>query len=614
MAGVLSPGLFLVHLVRLHPNAFDPPVTSTCGMVYWSGFGMIEFRNVSFIYPGASRPALQEASLKIAAGELVLVAGASGSGKSTLLRCINGLVPHFSGGQMQGEIHVAGMDPVKTGPQGMSRQVGFVFQDPEAQFVVDRVEDEVAFALENLAVPRPEMHGRVEQALSRLGLVGLRARRLDTLSGGERQRVAIAAALALQPQVLVLDEPTSQLDPHSAEEVLQALFRLKQELGLTIVLAEHRLERILPFASRLLYLEANRPGVLSGSPAQVMAQIDLNPPLVRLGKALGWDPLPMTVEAGRQLLQSPAGQGHRVAPAGEGLGGPGGLPETSAWVRSSHSGQRLPPYLSVQEVWVSYGSTPALCGASLETWSGEIAVLMGPNGAGKTTLLRSLVGLAPLQKGSVRIAGRDIARRSTADICRQVGYLPQDPNALLFADTVLEELLITLRNHGMLASGSGQGFSRRQPKASPAVPTSPEALLERLGLEGKAEAYPRDLSVGERQRVALGAVTVAHPGALLLDEPTRGLDYATKQALIDLLRAWRGDGMAVLCVTHDVEFAAAAADRVILLEQGVVTAAGSAREILSRSPVFAPQIARLFPGSGCLSVEDVLEAGRPNER
>ena len=216
--------------------------------------------------------------------------GPSGSGKSTLLRCVNGLVPHFSGGDLRGRIAVQGLDPVAATPRVLSRHVGFVFQDPESQFVTDRVEDEIAFALENAAMPPQEMRLRVEETLDLLGLEPLRDRPLTTLSGGERQRVAIAAALALRPSILVLDEPTSQLDPKSAEDVLNALVRLNHELGITVLLAEHRLERVLPHVDRVIYLPDDGGPVLCGDPRQVLGQVDLGSPLVNLGKALPGNP------------------------------------------------------------------------------------------------------------------------------------------------------------------------------------------------------------------------------------------------------------------------------------------------------------------------------------
>ena len=538
---------------------------------------MITISDLTFTYPGAERPALRGLSLEIPDKEFCLVTGPSGSGKSTFLRCLNGLVPHFSGGSLIGSIRVNEMDPVILTPRQMSHVVGFVFQDPEAQFVVDRVEDEIAFSLENEALPKEEMESRVEQTLKLLELTHLRLRRLETLSGGEIQRVAIAAALALKPAILVLDEPTSQLDPHSAEEVLEALVQLNRQLGLTIILAEHRLERVLSYAGKVIYLSGQDHGVLVGNPREVLSRVDLVPPLVSLGKALGWEPLPMTIDEARRYAQvdiSTLRRKNRKKIAAQ-------KPQKTA----------SPAFVQVENVEVNYGNFQALQGVSLSLYPGELTVMMGPNGAGKSTLLRALVGLAPLQAGSIQVDGRNIAGRSVADICQQVGYLPQDPNALLFSDTVQDELLVTLRNHHLEHSE---------------LALKPIQLLDQLGLSDKAASYPRDLSTGERQRVALGAILVTRPGALLLDEPTRGLDYATKQVLLHLLRSWRKEGMAILLVTHDVELAAQAADRVILMENGQVSAMGSPHEILAKSNTFAPQVARIFPGCEWLTVEDVV--------
>jgi len=545
---------------------------------------MIHFEHVTYTYPDAARPALHDVSLSIPAGAFALVVGTSGAGKSTLLRCLNGLVPHFSGGTLTGRVTVDGLDPVVRAPRGMSRAVGFVFQDPEAQFVMDRVEDEIAFALENAAIPPAEMHARVEEALAQLDLTPLRQRKLETLSGGEKQRVAIASALALRPRILALDEPTSQLDPQSAAELLDALVRLNATLGLTVVLAEHRLERILPFVDQVIYLPDDGAPVIAGSPRDVLPHVPLLPPLQALAQALGWSPLPLTLEEGRRFAV------HCLDDMSTDSTDFNGLRKKNS-VLSVQSVEKNTPLLEVRDLEVAYGSTTALHGVAVALYPGEIVALLGRNGAGKTTLLKSLVGLLRPRRGDVLVEGRSIAKTDVADVCRRVGYLPQDPNALLFADTVLDELHITLRNHDIPVVNA---------------PIVPEMLLERLGLADKIQKYPRDLSVGERQRVALGAIMVTQPGALLLDEPTRGLDYRAKMQLLDLLRAWRAEGLAILLVTHDVELVAEAADRVVVMDQGEIVAQGNPTEVLRSSPTFTPQIAKLFPESDWLTVGEAL--------
>ncbi len=533
----------------------------------------IRFDRVTFAYPGAPDPVLRDVSLEIPPGTFTLVSGASGVGKSTLLRCINGLVPHASGGRFGGRVWVGGIDTRTVGPGGLARWVGFVFQDPEAQFVTERVEEEVAFALENAGVPPDRMRARVEGVMDRLGLAPLRDRPLHTLSGGEMQRVAIAAALVLEPSVLVLDEPTSQLDPAGAQEVLDLLARLREDLGITVVLAEHRLERVLPYADLMVYLPGPGRPLLVGPPREVLRDVPLVPPVVALGQALGWEPLPVTVEEARPFAE-------RLTPV------------PSPEPRTPNIELRTPnpePLLAVEGLRFSYDGAEVLRGVDLGVGAGERVVLMGPNGAGKTTLLRCIVGLLRPQRGSIRLAGEEITGGDPATICQQVGYLPQDPGALLFAESVREELRLTLANHGL--------------QGRPPIP--PEVLLERLGLATIADAYPRDLSVGERARVAIGAVTVTRPRVLLLDEPTRGLDYGAKEDLLRLLDQWRADGAGVLIVTHDVELAAQAADRVVVLEGGRVVRDGPPRQVLTEGGP-SPQVARLFPSTGWLTPEDVL--------
>jgi energy-coupling factor transport system ATP-binding protein len=538
---------------------------------------MIQFEQVSYTYPGANKPVLNNVSLEIVEGALALLIGTSGVGKSTLLRCVNGLIPHFSGGELSGRLQVDGLDPVAASPQVMSRHVGFVFQNPEAQFVMDQVEDEIAFALENAALPPQEMRIRVEEVLDLLDLAPLRQRRLDTLSGGERQRVAIASALALRPNILVLDEPTSQLDPKSAEDVLQALARLNTDLGLTVFLTEHRLERVLPFTDHLLYLPDDGGEVLAGPPQSVLSELELGPPLVKLAKAWGWLPLPLTVKEGQRFSRRET----RAAAVTI-------LQETNPTSDEA-------AYLQADGLEVQLGGRPVLRGLDFQIRPGEIVAVMGRNGSGKTTLLKALVGLTRPQRGKIQLKGQETAGRDVAEISQDVGYLPQDPGSLLFAETVYDELLITLDNHGLSVE---------------TAPIAPDALLASLGLADKAAAYPRDLSVGEQQRAALAAIMVTKPGAVLLDEPTRGLDYQAKAQLIALLQQSQQTGMAVVLVTHDVELAAQVADRVVMLSQGEVIAAGSPGEVLGSSPLFAPQIAKLFPKTGWLTLQDALAAGR----
>lgn len=525
----------------------------------------VSLRSLTYYYPEAAIPALRNVNLDFQAGDFTLVMGPSGSGKSTLLRCLNGLVPHFHGGSFAGAISVFGRDPVALGPRGMSDLVGFVFQDPETQFIVDDVQSELAFSMEARAYPRPLMAERIREVSALLGIEHLLERRVSTLSGGQRQRVAVAAALALQPRILVLDEPTSQLDPLAADELLLALVELNRRRGLTIFLSEHRLERVAQYVHRVVYVP--RPGdtIIAGAPRAVLPEVPLAPPVVRLGRAYGWQPLPLTVEEALPLAR------RLVLPPGNGRNG-----------RSPGMAR-----LVAQGVSFSYGSQPALHSVDLELRQGEILAVQGHNGSGKTTLLKTMVGLLRPQQGRSLLDGQDVARLPLPEVIRSVGYVPQSPGSLLFQETVRQELEFTRRSHGL-------------------PPQDPMPLLERLGLAQYADTYPRDLSQGERQRVALAAILVAEPQVLILDEPTLGLDYLQKKRLIQLLGELRDEGRAIMMATHDIELVAGCADRTVVLEDGRVLDQGRPGEVMLRHRGYASQVSRLFGDATHLTVEDVV--------
>jgi energy-coupling factor transport system ATP-binding protein len=529
------------------------------------------FSELTYRYPERETPALQDLNWSIAPGEFVTVTGPSGSGKSTLLRCLNGLTPHFSGGTFDGVVIVAGHDTRHYSPRVLARLTGFVFQDPEAQFVAGRVDDELTFGMEQLGVPAVTMRKRVEEVLDLLGIAALRHREIATLSGGERQRVAVGAALALQPSILALDEPTSQLDPWGAEEVLAALNRLNEDLGLTVVLAEHRLERVVAHTDRLTILTPEGTVGLDGPPRETLCQADAGslPALLALGRQLDWDPLPLSIKEGRVARRRDAALGRVPAPAASDPAPPGGA-----------------PVVALQRASAGWDRHPVLRDIDLEVRPGELLALMGRNGSGKTTLLRLVAGLHRPSSGKVLVAGQDTTRVHPADIAQTVGYLPQNPSALFFAETLRAELAFTLKHHRR----SGLDL---------------EATLAMLGLGHAIDRHPRDLSGGERERAALAAVLVGGPRVLLLDEPTRGMDAARKRALVLTLHQLRADGVAILLATHDVELVAEVATRVILLGDGRIVADGGPRAVLSGSLTFTTAVNKLY-GDGFLTPGDVL--------
>ena len=529
---------------------------------------MIKLTDLSFQYPGSDAPILNAVNFQIPPGSLTLVAGASGSGKSTLLRCLNGLVPHFTGGRISGSVSVMGLDPIAGGPETMAGQVGFVFQEPEAQFVFDIVEDEIAFSLENTGLTRDEMESRISAVCTFLQLENLRNRSIHQISGGEKQRVAVASALVNRPQVLILDEPTSQLDPRSADELLRYVVSLKKDLGLTVLIAEHRLERLLPFTDLMIHMEEDGH-CMFGGPVEVLQKMVQVPPIVSIARKLDIRPLPLSVEA---------------FPKDK-------LPEFTNAISTSkeNNSEKSQPGLAVKNLSISLDDTLVIDDVSFDLHPGEILTLLGPNGAGKTTILRALIGLI-LFKGEVFLVGKSVPSGSLSETIRLLSYLPQNPNDLLFAETVIDELRVTLQNHNMEMSRKDLTH-----------------FLNNFGLASHQEDYPRDLSVGERQRTALASITVHDPGFILLDEPTRGLDYQNKADLARLFRTWRAQNKGVLVVTHDVEFAAHLADRVILLEQGKIIFSGDPHKALHDIPGYRTQTARIFPDRDWITPEAIPE-------
>jgi energy-coupling factor transporter ATP-binding protein EcfA2 len=568
---------------------------------------MISVENLRYRYPGAQAYALDGVSLHVAEGEFVVVAGDSGGGKSTLARAIPGLVPHFHGGDFAGTVVVAGRDTRTHQPKALADVVGFVGQHPESQSVTPRVEDEISFAMENLGVDPILMRKRVEETLDGLGLADLRDRSLETLSGGERQRVAIAAVLASQPRVLVLDEPTSQLDPQSAEDVLGVLHRLNLDLGLTIVLVEHRLDRVTQHADRMIVLGGGRVRA-AGTPREVLATGAVATPLSRVGRALGWEPLPLTIREGRAfarcapLRRAPAGT---PAPA-EAAHSPAATPREEALRAAPEAG--APVAISARGLRTARGGAEVLKSVSFSVHAGEIVALVGRNGSGKTTLLRTLIGLLRPYAGSRTVAGFDPAETPLERIASRVAYVPQSADALLFHDTVEDEIAFTLRArphgaHAPNASGAHDGAHGARARGATA-----SEVLEREGLVPFARFNPRDLSAGQRLRVALAAATAGAPGVVMLDEPTRGMDAESKERLAATLDRWRAEGVATLLVTHDVELIARAATRVILLAEGTVVIDGPVHEVLGESALFSSQMNKVFGDRRILTVEDALAA------
>ena len=516
-------------------------------------------RGLGYRYPGADRDSLRRIDLELEPGSFTVIAGESGSGKSTLLRAACGLVPHFHGGEVEGELSVGGLDVRDHGPGDLASVCGTVLQEPETQVVMGGVRAEVALALEHAGESATSVARAVEEVALTLGIAHLLERRVETLSGGELQRVALAAALAGSPSLLVLDEPTSQLDPVAGDELVWLLRRLNEEWGVAVLLAEHRLERCLPAADRVVVMEDGAI-VHDGEPDRFLEWAAaerpvLATPVARLFAGAGLKPLPVTVRDARDRLRT-AGLLPDASvlptpriPRSKQDGAEESRPRRSLRRRSSPAAVRL------KNVWHEIPDGPAILrGIDLTIAPGERVALMGRNGAGKSTLLRHVKGLLEPTRGRVERGG-------------DVALLLQNPGDYLVHERVEREV-------------------------------GPEGIAA-AGLVGRERANPRDLSSGERQRLALEIVIGGiSPAVVCLDEPTRGMDRSHKDALCARLRELAEAGSAVFVATHDTELAAELADRIVLLGQGTVIADGSAADVLAGGRHFATDVARVLGGAG----------------
>jgi energy-coupling factor transport system ATP-binding protein len=550
----------------------------------------LAIESLTYAYPEAASPALRDVSVTLAPGEFTLLAGRSACGKSTLLRAACGLVPHFHGGEIEGRIEVAGIDAIAAGPSELAAVVGYVAQDPETQVVSTTVSAEIELPLEMRGDPPAPRARAVEEVALALAIPHLLDRAVDTLSGGELQRVALAAALVTRPRLVLLDEPTSQLDPVAGDELIWLLRRLNEEWGVTVLLAEHRLERCLAAADRVIAMTSGSIS-FDGNSGNFLAWAQdadsaLATPAAKLFSLAGIEPLPVGVRDARRTLASAAA-----------VDGGGADPLRTSCTFSSptlrrqqpdsppkklrEEGVRPPSTTAVRarDLWVelSQGETPrdVLKGIDLTINGGEQVALMGRNGGGKSTLLRALAGLTDAVRGKI-------------DIPHGISLLTQNPSDYLVRERVGDEL---------------PGEEGR-------------AALEIVGLEHAVDADPRDLSGGERQRLALAIALAgrmdgdALPGLVALDEPTRGMDRARKDDLVGLIGDLAERGAGLLVATHDVEFAAAFAERVVLLGDGVVIADGPAAEILSGGWYFATEVARVLDLPGVITPEQGAAALR----
>lgn len=530
---------------------------------------MIKFSNVSLIYPNSTTTVLENLNLEIQEGELVLVIGPTGSGKSSLLRLINGLVPHHTGGILAGDVSVDGVSTQIIKPGGMAHLIGIVGQNPANTFVADVVEDELAFGMEALNLPHDVIRKRIEETLDLLSLTSLRNRTISTLSGGEQQRVAIGAALVTHPKVLVLDEPTSALDPIAAEEVLSILHRLVHDLSLTVVIAEHKLERVIQFADRIVQISGD--GVAKvGTPEEILMDSPIAPPIVHLARALGLTEIGTSVRDMRRLTTSIREGEYQTPP--------------------TVSQSSTDSIIKISRLSVTYSNTKVLKEIHTQIYEKEIVAVMGRNGAGKSSLLTSIAGINDYATGSVLLHGKSSDSLKSSGRREMVGFIPQEPSDLLYSQSVGDEC-----HQADLDNTIAVGTTL--------------SIVKQLVPGISTHSHPRDLSEGQRLGLALSVVLSANPKILILDEPTRGLDYQAKNELIHILINFaRATGKCVVLATHDVELVAELAQRVIFIADGEIVADGSTLDVLLSSPAFAPQVSKVMSPQPWLKVSDVVAA------
>lgn len=535
---------------------------------------LFKVENLTYYYPGSEKAALRDINLEIEEGDFILVVSGSGSGKSSLARVLAGLIPDFYGGRIGGKVIFKGKDIKKMDRRKLAREVGMVFQDPEKQIVQTCVEAEIAFGLENLGLCPKEMLRRVAEVVSFMDLAPIMESFTANLSGGQKQKLALASVLAMQPHVLILDEPTSQLDPVSAEDILNLAKRLNEEMGFTVILIEQRLERCFHLADRILLME--RGEIVCDGRAREVAREAIKrdmpfvPPVARFFAGLNFPAAPVTVKEGRKLLRSCLKENNFAGKTQSGL-----------CCKNVHAGdlRGQKSVVSLKNVWFTYpGGQEVLKGVSLDLKEGEFVAVLGENGAGKSTLLKHMTGMLKPGRGSVQVLGKDISKDGFKGIRRFTAYLSQNPNDYLFQDTVEDELLFTLKNFGL--------------EDRSAV----DEMLEKFHLARYRKTNPRDLSSGERQRVALASVLVTGPRLIILDEPTRGVDFRLKAELGRFLQKETEKGGTVIVVTHDVEFAAEFAARTVMMFAGRIVSDGEKHEVLGRSVYYSPQIGKMCRG------------------
>ncbi|MGE5327931.1 MAG: ABC transporter ATP-binding protein [Deltaproteobacteria bacterium] len=531
-----------------------------------------KIENLTYFYPDSFLPALENINLRIRRGEMILLVGHSGCGKSTLLKLLAGLVPAFYGGRISGSAFVGDLNMLKN-LKSLAPKVGMLFQDPEKQLVCSTVEREILLPMENMGINKDEAKGKMAEVIRTVGIQRLTDKKINMLSSGQKQKVALASVLGMNPDVLLLDEPTSQIDPKSSEELMNTIKKVAKRSNKTIIMAEQKLEKCLHFADRVIAMDGGRI-VFDGAADEYCGWADKTgfefvPVIPKLFFGFNLEKIPITVEEGHKVLA--------------------GLSETEInhlqalslkYLKSGTEVHRETA-VKISKLNFSYDNFKnALKDINLEVKKGEFIAILGQNGAGKTTLLKNINGLLMPDSGTIEAAGVSNEGKSVYELAQRISYLGQNPDDYLFNDTVKDEVLFTLKN-----------FNRKWNDET-------NGLMEVLGLDKFKDKNPRDLSSGQKQRVALASIMCMFQGIILLDEPTRGMDYKNKKALGEMLLDLQKRGAAIILVTHDVDFSVQYCERVVIMHEGEIAADGTREEILNNNLYFPSQVNKLFKGMG----------------
>lgn len=518
----------------------------------------IEIRNLNYTYPEEKTKTLNNINLEINKGEVLFIAGNSGSGKSTLAKCITGAIPMFYGGTIGGEVLIDGEEITKLEHKKRAALVTMVFQDPERQLVMNKVHREIAFGLENIGVEGKDIKRRVWESMEFSNIMELAYKDVNNLSGGQKQRVAIASALAFLPQCIILDEPSSQLDPSSKEEVVHLIKKINEELGISIIVIEQRINRWFEVADRVVVLKDGNI-YFNGSKEEMYNSNDsyidgFLPTGLRLAKAADVLRMPESFKKTRDALKNINFDVDDLTSYGKG-----------------------DSIIKIKGLCCKYEDNVAIKSMDLIINEGDFTGIIGANGAGKSTLLKAIMGLIKY-KGSIKVKDNEVSRMKTTEIAKIIGYVSQNPNDYISRDTVYDEIKFTLDNYKIKDNGEIEG------------------VLKSLDIYKLRDKNPRDLSGGEKQRLALATILVLNPNILLLDEPTRGLDYEAKQNLGEILIKLKKSGTTIILVTHDIDFSAQFCSNFVLMFNGEVAAKGSTKEVLKDGIYYTTDIYKLLKG------------------